>query len=206
MTKPAIAEQDHPPGGAHGVADEERQDHRHQQQVLEARSRAREAIGHRKREHDADRRAQRRHADRPEQDRAIERIGEELGVVLERDRVDHHLGRRELVEAVAEQDDDRQHDADRDDDGRRRDHRGGRPPGRTRARGGCGHRSHDRVTRPICEASALERLVPPLLQRGVVLREVAVVEVDQALPLFRVEADAFFRLGRDLRVGDACAL
>jgi hypothetical protein len=53
----AVAEQHHPAGGAHGVADKERQDDRHQQEVLEARPRTGQAISHRKREHDADRRA-----------------------------------------------------------------------------------------------------------------------------------------------------
>src|SRR6185503_17603491 len=52
-------------------------------------------------------------------------------------------------------------------------------------------------------ASALERLVPPLLERGVVPGEVAVVEVDEALAFLGVEADALLRVRRDLRVGDA---
>src|SRR5689334_19170133 len=52
-------------------------------------------------------------------------------------------------------------------------------------------------------ASALERLVPPLLERGVVPGEVAVVEVDEALALLGAEADALFGVRRDLRVGDA---
>src|SRR5215467_15770016 len=54
-----------------------------------------------------------------------------------------------------------------------------------------------------CGASTLERLVPPLLERGVVLRKVAVVEVDEALALVRVEADALLRRGRDRRVANA---
>src|SRR5512144_637867 len=56
---------------------------------------------------------------------------------------------------------------------------------------------------PPSRASALERLVPPLLERSVVLREVPVIEVDQALALVGVEADASLRLRRDLRVRDA---
>ena len=101
VDEPAIAEQHHPSRRAHRVADEERQDHGHQQQILEARSRARETIGHRKGQHHANRGAQSRHADRSEENRDVERIGEELCVVLDRDRVDHHLGRRVLIEAVA---------------------------------------------------------------------------------------------------------
>src|SRR5258705_521352 len=59
---------------------------------------------------------------------------------------------------------------------------------------------------PRFEDSALEALVPPLLQRGIVLREVAVIEIDQALALVGAEADALFRLGRDLRVVDAAVV
>src|SRR5215472_3719271 len=54
-----------------------------------------------------------------------------------------------------------------------------------------------------CGVSTLERLVPPLLERGVVLRKIAVVEVDKALALVGVEADALLRRGRDRRVADA---
>src|SRR6184192_102075 len=50
--------------------------------------------------------------------------------------------------------------------------------------------------RPVRE-SALERLVPPLLERNVVLREVPVIEIDQALAFLGVEADALFGFGRN---------
>src|SRR5512139_310780 len=50
--------------------------------------------------------------------------------------------------------------------------------------------------------STLERLVPPLLERGVVLGHVAVVEVDQALLLLLGEADALLGVRRYLGVGD----
>src|SRR5438034_7755993 len=46
--------------------------------------------------------------------------------------------------------------------------------------------------------SAFERLVPPLLERSVVLRQVAVIEIDQALALVGAEAYALFRCERDL--------
>src|SRR6185295_1797298 len=49
--------------------------------------------------------------------------------------------------------------------------------------------------------SALERLVPPLLQRGIVLREITVVEIDQSLALVGAEADPLLRFRRDLRIG-----
>src|SRR4029450_9878554 len=50
--------------------------------------------------------------------------------------------------------------------------------------------------------STLERLVPPFLERGIVLGHVAVVEVDQALLLLLGEADALSHVGRHLGVGD----
>src|SRR5207253_10220513 len=51
-------------------------------------------------------------------------------------------------------------------------------------------------------SSAFESLVPPLLERRVVLRQVAVIEVDQALALVGAEADALFRFGRNSCIGD----
>src|SRR6266478_1874216 len=57
------------------------------------------------------------------------------------------------------------------------------------------------IARPLRE-SALERLVPPLLERSIVLRQVAVIEIDEALPFVGVEADALFRCERNLRVDD----
>src|SRR5262249_30059974 len=51
-------------------------------------------------------------------------------------------------------------------------------------------------------ASSLEHLVPPLLQRGVVLGEIAVVEIDEARLLLGGEADALLQVGRHDRVGD----
>src|SRR5437667_12662601 len=56
--------------------------------------------------------------------------------------------------------------------------------------------------RPEPRGSAFERLVPPLLQRSVVLRKVPVIEIDQALPLVCAEANALFRLGRNPGIGD----
>src|SRR5205809_633146 len=50
--------------------------------------------------------------------------------------------------------------------------------------------------------SALQRLVPPLLERGVILGEVRVIEIDQALAFVGAEADALFGLWRDLGIGD----
>ena len=121
------AEQRHPAGGAHGVADEQRQHHQHDEHVLEARLRAREHVGEREGQHQADHRAEQRHPQRGEEDVGVERVGEELDVVLERERLDHHHARLELVEAVAEQDQDRQQQAEHHDDGRRPDqHAGGR--------------------------------------------------------------------------------
>src|SRR5712692_6597965 len=54
--------------------------------------------------------------------------------------------------------------------------------------------------------SAFERLVPPLFERGVVFRQVAVIEIDQALPLVGVEADALFRFGWNLCIGDGAVI
>src|SRR5471030_3431910 len=48
----------------------------------------------------------------------------------------------------------------------------------------------------------LERLVPPVLERRVVLGDVAVVEIDEALLLFRREADALLQVGCHLGVVD----
>src|SRR5205085_337376 len=50
--------------------------------------------------------------------------------------------------------------------------------------------------------SALQRLIPPLLERGVVLGEVRVIQIDEALALVGVEADTLFGFGRDLGIGD----
>src|SRR5205085_5668683 len=50
--------------------------------------------------------------------------------------------------------------------------------------------------------SAFQGLIPPLLERGVVLGEVRIIQIDEALALFGVEADALFGFGRNLRVGD----
>src|SRR5258707_5842997 len=50
--------------------------------------------------------------------------------------------------------------------------------------------------------SSLERLVPPVLERRVVLGHVAIVEVDQALLFLVGEADALLHVGRDLGIGD----
>src|SRR4029434_304543 len=83
------------------------------------------------------------------------------------------------------------------------------PAARSCATGGAGAATAVIVAAPLrrypiaARGSALERLVPPLLERGVVLREIAVVEIDQALSLVRVEADPLLRLGRNLDVGDA---
>src|SRR6266571_3573340 len=49
--------------------------------------------------------------------------------------------------------------------------------------------------------SAFERLVPPFLERSVVLCQVSVIEIDQALTFLGVEADALFGCGRNLGVG-----
>ena len=50
-------------------------------------------------------------------------VGEELDVVLDRQRVDHELAGHELVQAVAEQDRERHQQPDRDVDRRRADQR-----------------------------------------------------------------------------------
>src|SRR5882762_8105245 len=50
--------------------------------------------------------------------------------------------------------------------------------------------------------SSLERLVPPVLECRVVLGQVPVVEVDQALLLLVGETDALLHVGRHLGVGD----
>src|SRR5262245_14954421 len=50
--------------------------------------------------------------------------------------------------------------------------------------------------------SRLERLVPPLLERRIVLGHVGIVEVDQALLLLGREADSLLRILRHLGVGD----
>src|SRR6476661_5867696 len=50
--------------------------------------------------------------------------------------------------------------------------------------------------------SSLERLVPPILERRIVLGHVAVVEVDEALLLFVGEADPLLDVVRHLGVGD----
>src|SRR5512138_1284475 len=50
--------------------------------------------------------------------------------------------------------------------------------------------------------SALERLVPPLLERRIVLGHVGIVEIDQALLLLGREADALLHVVRHLGVGD----
>ena len=42
-----VAEQGHPAGGAHGVADEQRQHQQHDQEVLEPALRARQLVGER---------------------------------------------------------------------------------------------------------------------------------------------------------------
>src|SRR5215467_6156765 len=46
--------------------------------------------------------------------------------------------------------------------------------------------------------STLERLVPPLLERRIVLGHIGIVEVDQALLLLGREADALLRILRNL--------
>src|SRR4026208_1241730 len=56
--------------------------------------------------------------------------------------------------------------------------------------------------RPASVTPDLERLVPPFLERRVVLAHVAVVEVDQALLLLLGEADALLGRRRQLGVGD----
>src|SRR5258708_35731798 len=50
--------------------------------------------------------------------------------------------------------------------------------------------------------SALELLVPPFLERDVVLVHVVVVEIDEFLDLVGGEADALVEIGRDHGVGD----
>src|SRR5262245_60056961 len=49
--------------------------------------------------------------------------------------------------------------------------------------------------------SALELLVPPLLEGNVVRRHIAVVEIDEGLDLVGREADALVEVGRDNRIG-----
>ena len=101
-----------------------------------------EDVGERKAHEEADRRRQRaatrtvRHSTR-----RVVGVGEELDVVLDRQRVDHELAGHELVQAVAEQDRERHEDADRDVDRRGPDEaRGGEggldapPPRRTQLR------------------------------------------------------------------------
>src|SRR3954471_4800599 len=51
-------------------------------------------------------------------------------------------------------------------------------------------------------ALSLEHLVPPLLQGGVVLGDITVVEIDKARLLFGGEADALLQVGRNCRIGD----
>src|SRR6185312_17363564 len=58
------------------------------------------------------------------------------------------------------------------------------------------------TTRLMPRRLRLELLVPPVLERRIVLGDVTVVEVDQALLLFRREADALLHVGRHLGVGD----
>src|SRR5437763_1691162 len=59
---------------------------------------------------------------------------------------------------------------------------------------------------PDARSSTLERLIPPLLERGVVLREIPVIEIDQALALVGAEADALFGFGRNLGIGDGAVV
>ena len=113
-----VAERHHPAGGAHRVADEQRQHHQHDQQVLEAHLRARQHVGERKAQHQADRGGDQRDAHRAREHRVVVDVGEELDVVLDRQRIDHELAGHELVQAVAEQDRERQQDADADIDRR----------------------------------------------------------------------------------------
>ena len=108
VEQPLVAERHHPARRAHRVADEQRQHHEHDQEVLVARLRARQHIGERKAQQEADRvsissatRTVRKH-------RRVVAVGEELDVVLDRQRVDHELAGHELVQAVAKQDRERQ--------------------------------------------------------------------------------------------------
>src|SRR5580704_18367254 len=50
--------------------------------------------------------------------------------------------------------------------------------------------------------SALEGLVPPVLERRIVLGHVGIVEIDEALLLLVGEADALLHVGRHGDVGD----
>ena len=125
VDQPLVAERHHPARGAHRIADEQRQHHQHDQEVLEAHLRARQHVGKRKAHHEADRGGDQRDTHRAREHRVVVDVGEELDVVLHRQRVDHELAGHELVQAVAKQDRERQQDADADVDGGGADERGG---------------------------------------------------------------------------------
>ena len=165
-------------------------------QVLVAALRARQLVGERKGQQQAEHGDDHRDPQRAIERGGVVRVGEEQDVVLERPRLDHQLAGNELVEAVAEQDDDRNEQADRHEDRGRPDQhgRGRQPPAAPFARGerhqsvgGDRRRHRDSAVR---RQARLELLVPEVLQLRHPLGQELEVRIDEQLLLFGREADA----------------
>jgi hypothetical protein len=95
---PLAPEHDHPARRAHGVPHEQRQDHQHDEEALPARPRPREPVGEGEAGHEAQDHADAGDPQGTEEHGDVERVGEELDVVLGRQRLDHELPGDEPVQ------------------------------------------------------------------------------------------------------------
>ncbi|KAG0771501.1 hypothetical protein G6F22_016421 [Rhizopus arrhizus] len=118
-----VAQRHHPARRAHHVAHHQRKHQQDHEQALVPALRARQEIRHRKAQHQRQHGAQPGHPQGREEDVAVVRVAEELGVVLEREGGLHQVRRIEMVEAVARQ----MEDGDQDDHQHHQRRRKGQP-------------------------------------------------------------------------------
>ena len=134
-----MREEDHPTDGAGCGAHEERQDKGEDHRGFGPALRARQAIGDRRAEEQAEESRAGGNLDRQAEDAEIEGIADEGSVVCPGDRGNDHLGGVEAVEAIAEEQDKRGHECHENEHACRPEQDARRqlpPPGR----GGSGNR------------------------------------------------------------------